>query len=123
MGPENIPAKTAIHANCAAMIAVECAAALSIKKSATMTTKNETIPKENTMNRISCYFEKISDFGVGLFLLFLGLILTVISFTIIPVIGLVLAIPVLVLAVSFLGAKKSKECALVTRKARKLFSS
>lgn len=75
------------------------------------------------MNRISCYFEKISDFGVGLFLLFLGLILTVISFTVIPVIGLVFAIPVLVLAVTFLGAKKSKECALVTKKARKLFSS
>jgi hypothetical protein len=75
------------------------------------------------MNRISCYFEKISDFGVGLFLLFLGLILTLISFTIVPVIGLVVAIPVLVLAVSFLGAKKSKECALITKKARKIFSS
>jgi phosphate/sulfate permease len=55
-------------------------------------------------------------------LLFLGLILTVISFTVIPVIGLVIAIPVLFLAVSFLGAKKSKECALVTQKTRKLFS-
>jgi hypothetical protein len=74
------------------------------------------------MNRISCYFEKVSDFAVGLFLLFLGLILTVISFTVIPVIGLVIAIPVLFLAVSFLGAKKSKECALVTQKTRKLFS-
>lgn len=74
------------------------------------------------MNRLSCHFEKISDFGVGLFLLFLGLILTLISFTIIPVIGLVLAIPVLVLAISFLGAKKSKECELITKKTRKIVS-
>ncbi|MDJ0987306.1 MAG: hypothetical protein QNJ26_17335 [Desulfobacterales bacterium] len=74
------------------------------------------------MNRLSCHFERISDTVVGLFLLFLGLILTIISFSILPVIGLVIAIPVLVLAVSFLGAKKSKECALVSRKARKLFT-
>ena len=74
------------------------------------------------MNRLSCYFEKISDTAVGLFLLFLGLILTVISFTIIPVIGLVVAIPVLFLAVSFLGAKKSKECALITKSTRKILS-
>ena len=59
------------------------------------------------MNRLSCYFEKISDTAVGLFLLFFGLILTVISFTIIPVIGLVVAIPVLFLAVSFLGAVRT----------------
>jgi hypothetical protein len=74
------------------------------------------------MNRISCYFEKISDTAVGLFLLFVGLIFTLISFTIVPIIGLVVAIPVLVLAVSFLGAKKSKECALITKGTRKLFS-
>ena len=36
------------------------------------------------MNRLSCYFERISDFAVGLFLLFTGLALTLISFTIIP---------------------------------------
>ena len=74
------------------------------------------------MNRLSCHFEKISDTAVGLFLLFLGLVLTLISFTIIPVLGLVIAIPVLVLAVSFLGAKKSKECALISKGARKIFS-
>lgn len=75
------------------------------------------------MNRISCYFERISDFAVGLFLLFAGLALTVISFTIIPIIGLFIAIPVLVLAVAFLGAKRSKECALVTQKTKNIFSA
>ena len=74
------------------------------------------------MNRLSCYFEKISDTAVGLFLLFVGIMLTFISLTIIPIIGLVVAIPVLFLAVSFLGAKKSKECALISKGTRKLFS-
>ncbi len=75
------------------------------------------------MNRISCYFERISDFAVGLFLLFIGLVLTVISFTIIPVIGLFIAIPVLVLAVAFLGAKRSKECALIADRAKNIIST
>ncbi len=74
------------------------------------------------MNRISCYFERISDFAVGLFLLFAGLALTVISFTIIPIIGLFIAIPVLVLAVAFLGAKRSKECALVAHRAKNILA-
>ncbi len=73
------------------------------------------------MNRISCYFERISDFAVGLFLLFIGLVLTVISFTIIPIIGLFIAIPVLVLAVAFIGAKRSKECALIAQRAKNIF--
>jgi hypothetical protein len=60
------------------------------------------------MNRISCYFERISDFAVGLFLLFVGLALTVVSFTIIPIIGLFIAIPVLVLAVAALIADRTK---------------
>ena len=75
------------------------------------------------MNRLSCYFERISDFTVGLFLLFTGLALTIVSVTIIPIIGLVIAIPVLVLAVSFLGAKKSKECALIAQRTKKIISA
>ena len=75
------------------------------------------------MNRISCYFEKISDFAVGLFLLFTGLALTLVSVTIIPIIGLFIAIPVLVLAVAFLGAKKSKECALIAKRTKNILST
>ncbi len=75
------------------------------------------------MNRISCYFERFSDFAVGLFLLFLGIALTVVSFTIIPVLGLIIAIPVLVLAVAFLGAKRSRECALVAQRTKNIFSA
>ncbi len=75
------------------------------------------------MNRISCYFERISDFAVGLFLLFVGLALTIVSFTIIPIIGLFIAIPVLVLAVAFLGAKRSKECALIAQRTKNALST
>jgi uncharacterized membrane protein len=75
------------------------------------------------MNRISCYFERFSDFAVGLFLLFVGLALTIISFTIIPIIGLFIAIPVLVLAIAFLGAKRSKECSLIAERTKKILST
>ena len=75
------------------------------------------------MNRLSCYFERISDFAIGLFLLFLGLVLTIISFTFIPVLGLVIAIPVFVLAIAFLGAKRSKECALIAQRTKNIMSS
>ena len=75
------------------------------------------------MNRISCYFERISDFSVGLFLLFVGLALTVVSFTIIPVFGLFIAIPVLVLATAFLGAKRSRECALLAQRTKNILSN
>jgi hypothetical protein len=75
------------------------------------------------MNRLSCYFERISDFTIGLFLLFLGLALTLISFTIVPIIGLFIAIPVLVLAIAFLGAKRSRECALVAQRTKNILSS
>ena len=75
------------------------------------------------MNRLSCHFERISDFAVGLFLLFTGLFLTLIGFTIFPVIGLFVAIPFLILAVAFLGAKRSKECKLIARRTKGLFSS
>jgi hypothetical protein len=75
------------------------------------------------MNRISCYFERVSDFAVGLFLLFTGLALTVVSFTIITILGLFIAIPVLVLAIAFLGAKRSRECALIAQRTKNIFSS
>lgn len=75
------------------------------------------------MNRISCHFERFSDFAVGLFLLFLGLALTIVSFTIIPVLGLFIAVPVLVLAIAFLGAERSRECALVAQRTKNILSS
>ena len=75
------------------------------------------------MNRLSCYFERFSDFAVGLFLLFLGIALTIVSFTIIPVLGLFIAIPVLILAIAFLGAKRSRECSLVAQRTKNILSS
>ena len=79
--------------------------------------------REVKMNRISCYFERISDFVVGLFLLFAGLALTLVSLTIIPVLGLFIAIAVLVLAIAFLGAKRSKEFALIAQRTKNILST
>ena len=79
--------------------------------------------RNSRLNRISCYFERISDFAIGLFLLFVGLALTLISVTVIPVIGLFIAIPVLVLAIAFLGAKRSKECSLIAKRTKDILST
>ncbi|UCF89949.1 MAG: hypothetical protein JSW39_16795 [Desulfobacterales bacterium] len=70
------------------------------------------------MTRLSCFFEKVSDLGVGLILLFIGLLFAVISFAIVPVIGLLFAIPIIVLAVAFLFARRSRACALLADRTR-----
>jgi uncharacterized membrane protein len=75
------------------------------------------------MNRIGCYFERLSNFTVGIILLIFGLGMTLIGFTVIPIIGLLVAVPVFALALAFLMAPRSKTCALITERSRKIISS
>lgn len=64
------------------------------------------------MKAMNCLFERVSNFGVGIILLLIGLAFVVVSATILPVIGLVVAIPVLAGAVLFIAAHRSKECSI-----------
>ncbi len=64
------------------------------------------------MKRIDCLFERVSSVGVAVALLFMAMGLSVIGITVLPVIGLVLALPVFVAAGFFLFSPSSKECAL-----------
>ncbi len=64
------------------------------------------------MGASNCLFERFSNMSTGLILLFLGLGLLVVSFTVLPVIGLVLAVPVLVASIVFFIARRSKQCSL-----------
>ncbi len=57
-----------------------------------------------------CRIEVPANLGVGIFLLILGLGLLAVSFTIMPVVGIVFAVPVLFLSSIFLRAKRSEEC-------------
>lgn len=62
------------------------------------------------MNQLDCAFERASNVGVAFSLLLMAAGLSVIGVTILPVLGIFMAIPVVVVAVAFLIAPRSKEC-------------
>jgi hypothetical protein len=64
------------------------------------------------MKSTDCLFERASNIGVAVALLLMAGGLSVVGVTILPVLGIFLAIPVLVGAVAFLIAPRSKECQL-----------
>ncbi len=70
------------------------------------------------MNRTDCKLERVSNVTVGLILMGVGLLFSLIGVTVLPVIGLLIAVPVLVLAVVFLAAPRSKACAIIAQKTR-----
>ena len=70
------------------------------------------------MNRTDCKLERVSNVTVGLILLGVGLFFTLTGLTLLPVIGLLIGVPVLVLAVVFLAAPRSKACAILAQKTR-----
>lgn len=74
------------------------------------------------MDRNSCTLERVSNFIVGIVLLIVGIIFGITSFALLPVVGLLIAVPVLVLAVIFLSARRSKACALISERAKKIVS-
>jgi hypothetical protein len=72
------------------------------------------------MDNKTCILERFSNFGIGIVLLLLGVAFAIISFVLMPVVGLLIAIPVMALGIAFLGAGRSKACQLITDKTRKL---
>ena len=64
------------------------------------------------MKRSTCFFERISNIGVGSALLLIALGFVVITVTILPPFGLLVALPVMGLATLFLFARRSRECRL-----------
>ena len=70
------------------------------------------------MNRTDCKLERVSNVTVGFILMGVGLLFSLIGVTVLPVIGLLIAVPVLALAVIFLAAPRSKACAIIVQKTR-----
>ena len=70
------------------------------------------------MNRNECRLERVSNVTVGFFLLIIGLLFTLIGIMVIPVIGLLVAIPVLIIGVIFLASPRSKACSIIAQKTR-----
>ena len=72
------------------------------------------------MDNKTCMLERFSNFSIGLTLILVGVLFGIISLVIMPVVGLLIAFPVIALGVAFLGAGRSKACSMITEKTRKL---
>jgi len=62
------------------------------------------------MKQIDCLFERASSVGVAFALLVIAVGLSIIGVTILPVLGIFLAIPVVIVAGMFFFSPRSKEC-------------
>ena len=62
--------------------------------------------------------ERVSNVTVGLILMGVGLLFALTGITVLPVIGLLIAVPVLILAGIFLVSPRSKACAIIAQKTR-----
>lgn len=60
--------------------------------------------------------EKISSRTVGIIILPFALLIALAGFMVIPILGVIFALPVLGLAVILIAAPQSKVCRLITRK-------
>ncbi len=76
------------------------------------------LKRGDDMNKTDCKYERVSNVTIGFLLLIIGGFFTLIGIMIIPFIGLLIAIPVLVIAVVFLASPRSKTCSLILQKAR-----
>ena len=68
------------------------------------------------MDRTDCKREKISSRTVGFILLPFALLISFAGFMVIPIIGVLFALPVLALAIILISAPESKVCQLISSK-------
>ncbi len=70
------------------------------------------------MNKNECRLERISNVSLGFIFLGVALFFALIGVTVLPVIGLMIAVPVFVIAGIFLVSPRSKACSIIAQKAR-----
>jgi len=70
------------------------------------------------MNKNECRLERVSNVTIGFIFMVVGLFFAGTGVTVLPVIGLLIAVPVLVLAGIFLVAPRSKACSIIAQKTR-----
>jgi len=68
------------------------------------------------MNKTDCQQEKISSRTLGLILLPFALLIAFAGFMVIPIVGIIFALPVLVFAIILVAAPESKVCRLISDK-------
>lgn len=62
------------------------------------------------MNKVDCLIERPANIGIAIALAVIASGFSVIGITVLPVVGLIVAIPVFFLAGAFLFSKRSAEC-------------
>jgi len=67
--------------------------------------------------------ERVSNVTIGFILMIVGLFFAGTGITVLPVIGLLIAVPVLVLAGIFLASPRSKACSIIAQKTRGVINS
>jgi hypothetical protein len=70
------------------------------------------------MNKTDCDRERISSRTIGFIILPIGLLLALASFALLPILGVIFALPILILSIVFIAAPESKVCKLLTGKAQ-----
>ena len=70
------------------------------------------------MNKNDCRFERVYSVTVGLILMFVGLLFALTGIPVLPVIGLLIAVPVLIISGIFLVSPRSKACAIIVQNTR-----
>jgi hypothetical protein len=63
------------------------------------------------MKYLSCYFEKIAELAIGAVMLLIAILSFIFGFTaMVPVVGILVAVPIFALSIRFFGASLSKAC-------------
>jgi len=62
------------------------------------------------MNKYFCFYEKLSKFSIGMILLVFSLAFMISGFTVLPVFGFVIAIPVFLISLYFFRAHLNRDC-------------
>jgi hypothetical protein len=74
------------------------------------------------MNKNECRLERVSNFTVGLILLIAGLLIALSGVTVLPIVGLFIAAPVLIIAGIFLASPRSNACSVLAQKTRSIIN-
>jgi hypothetical protein len=75
------------------------------------------------MNKTDCKLERVSNVTIGFILLAIGVFFALIGIMIIPFIGLLIAVPLLLIAVIFIASARSEACSLIVEKTRGAINS
>lgn len=62
------------------------------------------------MKAFECFGEKLSAFIIGIILLIAGILFTILGFTVLPVIGFIIAVPAFIASIPFLKSAVQRAC-------------